>query len=103
MFACRPDLAFHVAQLSQRKAEKATAGDVKRVNRTVADIKENAPMTVPPLDRGSLTVVGYFDAGFANNTDLTSQLGMSILLKDKYDNAMYYALLFMEMSSRYSL
>lgn len=44
-------------------------------------------MTIPPLDRDSLSVVGFSDAGFANNENLTSQLGMLILLKGKDDNS----------------
>ncbi len=42
-------------------------------------------MKVPHLDFDSLSIRGYSDSGFANNPDLKSQLGMMILLMDKYD------------------
>ena len=44
-------------------------------------------IVIPKLDLASLHIVGYADAAFANNHDLSSQLGFVILLKDKYDNA----------------
>lgn len=39
------------------------------------------------MDLDSLYVVGYGDGAFAGNYDLSSQLGFTILLKDKHDNA----------------
>lgn len=72
VFACRPDLALYAAQLLQRKTGEAASSDVRKVSCTVADIKENVPITVPQLYKESLTAVGYSDAGLANNADLMS-------------------------------
>ena len=46
-----------------------------------------AHLQFPKLDMNSFRLVGYSDAALANNDDLTSQLGMIILLDEKHDNA----------------
>ena len=43
-------------------------------------------MTNPNLDIHTLRIVGYSDAAFANNTDLTSQLDRIVLLADVDEN-----------------
>lgn len=87
VFACRPDLSFDVAQLSQVSADNVDKKDILKLNNVVDAIKNEIPLTYRRLDKESLAVVGYADAGFANNTDHTSQLGMFVLLKDKDNNA----------------
>ncbi len=41
----------------------------------------------PKLDLSSLTTRGYSDSGFANNPDLKSQLGIVVMLVDKFEIA----------------
>lgn len=47
---------------------------------------------IKKLDTSSIHIRVYSDSSFANNQDLSSQLGM-ILLSDKYDNCniLYYS------------
>ncbi len=47
----------------------------------------------PKLDQESTSIKGYSDAGFATNKDLTSRLGMVVVLLDKFENAaiMHYS------------
>lgn len=87
VFASRPDLALNVAELSQRKADDSDAKDVKSLNKAISALKEDVPLIFSPLDEAWLTFHGYADAGFAINEDLTSQLGVFVLLKYKHDNA----------------
>ena len=49
--------------------------------------QEPAGIALPCLDTDSLYITGYADGAFANNADLSSQLGFIILLKDKSDKA----------------
>ncbi len=50
-------------------------------------LHDPAELLFVPLDSQSIHIVGYADAAFANNSDMSSQLGFIVLLKDKYDNA----------------
>ena len=53
----------------------------------------NLGIKFPKLNTETTTIREYSDAGFAKNDDLKSQLGMIILLVDKYHNAclLHYA------------
>ena len=64
-----------------------TKQDFKDLNNTVRHI-QNHPLSLrfPKLDTSSVRICGFSDAAFANNRDLTSQLGMVILLCDKQSN-----------------
>ncbi len=46
-----------------------------------------AHLLFPKLDLNSIRLVGYSDTAFANNHDLTSQLGRIILLTDDHNAA----------------
>jgi len=87
----RPDLAYAIGQL-QQVTEKIfyenKAAVLSELNRTVRRAKKDiVSIRIPKLDKDTLRVVGFSDAGFASNRDLSSQLGYIILLMDKSHNA----------------
>ena len=83
----RPDLQFEISQLAQitgRRFNDDARAHLKRLNAAIRYAHHNiAYLKFPKLDRSSLRIIGYSDAAFANNLDLTSQLGRIILLTDK--------------------
>lgn len=83
----RPDTSFHNARLSQIPPEKVSETDIKFLNQAITSLKIDRQLFLPELDLASLYIVGYADAAFANNVDLSSQLGFIVLLKDKRNNA----------------
>lgn len=72
VFSSRLDFAFDVSQLSQINADCVTKKDITKLNNVVDEIQENVPLTYRHLDKESISVVGYADAGFSNNADHTS-------------------------------
>ena len=87
----RPDLCLEISQLAQVtheafKEERKT--HVKRVNRVIKMAQENKyGLNIASLDKESLEVIGFSDASFAANADMSSQLGYICLLGDrKSDN-----------------
>ena len=87
----RPDLLFEISQLAQitsyRFATSANAC-IKRLNSAVRYALDNdASLKFRRLERDSLRLVGFSDASYANNHDLTSQLGRIIMLSDKSNNS----------------
>lgn len=83
----RPDVMFEVSQLTQVTADmfKEKRQDlIKRANKTVTYVRENeVSIKFPQLDMNSLHVVGYSDASFSMNADLSSQLGYIVFIGDK--------------------
>ena len=87
----RPDLQFEISQLAQitgqRFSDNAPA-HVQRLNAAIRYAINNiACIKFPQLDQSSVKLIGYSDAAFANNFDLSSQLGYIILLTDKNNAA----------------
>lgn len=83
----RPDCMFEISQLAQVTDEmfsKDSVQHIKRLNKTVVYATSH-PITlkIPKLDLLSLRVVGFSDASFANNHDLSTQLGHIVFLADK--------------------
>jgi hypothetical protein len=82
----RPDAAFAMGGPSQITSENINSEATKSSN----DLNDNLKKTVKrnlifcKLDVKSLHVVFYSDASFADNLDLSSQIGGIILLKDKH-------------------
>lgn len=64
VFDSRPDIEFDVDQLSQVSSDKVNNSDIAKMNRVVDDIKKDIPLTYLRLDKDSISVVGYEDAGF---------------------------------------
>ena len=87
----RPDCLFEISQLTQvtRDMFDTERKDiVKRANRVVSYAMDN-PVTIsfPQLDLDSVKVIGYSDASFANNRDLSSQLGYVVFMVDDQNHA----------------
>ena len=75
----RPDLQFEISQIAQitgqRFSENASA-HLQRFNAAIRYATNNvACIQLPQLDSSSVKITGYSDAAFANNFDLSSQLG----------------------------
>ncbi len=87
----RPDLLFEISQLSQITQpmfEQDAKACLKRLNGVERYAQKNVGyLKFPCLEQANVRIVGYSDAAFANNHDLTSQLCRVILLMDKIDNA----------------
>lgn len=87
----RPDVLFEIAILAQvTDAQfKASKRDcLKHLNRSVRyAITHRALLTIPKLNVSSICIIGFSDAPFANNRDLSIQLGYISLLVDKNCNS----------------
>lgn len=87
----RPDCAYNISQLAQTTEGYFTEEKekcLKLINETVKYAKSyRLDITFPKLSLDSLRIVGYSDASFANNRDLSSQLGYIILLMDDSEQA----------------
>ena len=57
------------------------------LNRDLRKVKKAQSVTFPQLDLKKLHVAGYCDAIFASNTDLSSQLGFVVALKNDKENS----------------
>lgn len=57
------------------------------MNASVRKAKIHLHVVLLKLEVESIPIALYADAAFANNRNLTSQLGFIVLLKDKNDNA----------------
>ena len=83
----RPDLQFEISQIAQVTAQRFkddAQAHLRRLNAAIRYAHSNpAHLKFPKLDYSSLHIIGYSDAAFANNHDLSSQLGRIILLTDK--------------------
>ena len=84
----RPEIAAPVNFLSQITEEKYNDKKIKIYNDTISMLKKNPNqgLKMIKLDSDSLHIKVFSDSSFANNIDLSSQLGFIILLCDKYDN-----------------
>ena len=87
----RPDMLLEISQIAQITLERFKQGAQahwKRLNSAISYAHNNvAHLKIPKLDLGTIRIVGYSDASFANNHDLSSQLGRIILLVDDDDSA----------------
>ena len=85
----RPDLLFEVSQLTQITADvfdETPISIIKQAKKVVNMAHEHqVTLRVPKLDLNTLRIIGISDASFANNRDLTSQLGYLLFLADKQD------------------
>lgn len=82
----RPDCLFEISQLAQITEDMFEA-DSKRViqqlNRAVRyAIQNQVSPKIPALDPDSLRIIGFSDSSFANNRDLSSQVGHICFLGD---------------------
>jgi len=84
---CQPEAAFDLsfaAQVTNPQEE-----NIKLLNRRIQWQIDNPTrgLTFVPLDIESLSLVIFTDASFANNKDLSSQIGFVIVLADGNNNA----------------
>lgn len=76
-----------LAQIAEAIFEKSKQGCIRRLNKAVKYAVDNrVRLKVFKLDGETLKVVGYSDSSFANNTDLTAQLGHIVLLSDSRES-----------------
>ena len=87
----RLDVLFEISQQAQVTEERFNVGAkeyIKRLNSSTKYAHNNvANLLFHKLNMNSVRLVGYSDAAFANNHDLTSLLGRIILLTEEHDNA----------------
>ena len=80
-----PDLQFEISQLAQITGQRFSENASAHVQRLIAAIRyatnNIACIKFPQLDPSSVKLIGYSDAAFANNFDLSLQLGYIILLR----------------------
>jgi hypothetical protein len=83
----RPDIAFQVAsliQVTENIFENNLSKNIRDANDLVAKIHatKNLKIIFQKLNLEFLKIVVYADASFANNLDLSSQLGFLVMLMD---------------------
>jgi len=87
----RADCLFEISQLAQVTAERfreERTASLRRLNKAIRFAVENPlALRIPKLDMETLKVVGFADASFANNHDLSTQLGHIVFLCDAKGNA----------------
>eukprot|EP00737_Agarophyton_chilense_P000247 gb/GEZJ01000282.1/.p1 GENE.gb/GEZJ01000282.1/~~gb/GEZJ01000282.1/.p1 ORF type:complete len:768 (+),score=79.54 gb/GEZJ01000282.1/:1785-4088(+) len=86
----RPDCLFEISQLAQITEDRYLSSPreaVKRLNRAVKFAVDNRlSLRIRKLDRNSIRVIGFSDSSFANNHDLSTQLGHICFIGDKNDS-----------------
>ena len=91
----RPDICASENILAHVTKNSFIPKLIKEFNKIVKYLKktEENGIIIQKLDNPSLHLLVYADASFANNSDLTSQLGYIILLADKFGkrNILHYA------------
>jgi hypothetical protein len=84
---CQPEAAFDLSFAAQ--STNPTKDDIKALNKRLEWQYDNASrgLRFVPLDTKTLRLVTFTDASFANNKDLSSQIGFVIVLADAANNA----------------
>ncbi|RAL67593.1 hypothetical protein DID88_008346 [Monilinia fructigena] len=84
---CQPEASYHLSVAAQVIDPKEE--DAVKLNKVIKWQMDNPTrgLTFVPLDMDSIQLVVFTDASFANNTDLSSQIGYVICLMDKHNNA----------------
>ena len=87
-----PDLQFEIfqsAQVTEKRFADSERSNIQRLNAAMRYAHNNvAYLKHPELELSNLRIIGYSDAAFPNNFDLTSQLGCIILLMDSSNRAL---------------
>lgn len=80
----RPDLCCAINRAAQVTAETFCERHVRQLKKAIqyAHNTKDLGLTYGPLDRETLHLRAYSDASFANNDDLSSQLGYIVMLCD---------------------
>lgn len=84
---CQPEAVFALSVAAQ--AMQPDENDIKALNEAIKRQKENPKrgLKFVKLDDKSLRLLIFTDASFANNKDLSSQIGYIIVLADSKGNA----------------
>ena len=84
-----PDCCYQISALAQitESTYKSTPKTfITQINRATNYTRSHpVAITFHQLDKATIKILGYADASFSNNLDLSSQLGFIILLSDKTD------------------
>jgi Reverse transcriptase (RNA-dependent DNA polymerase) len=88
----RPDIAYEVArgaQVTESQFGKDPSLFINDLNNVITHIQSDVKSGIifPRIDFNTAHVCVYTDASFANNMDLTSQIGYVVLLMDDSNNA----------------
>ncbi len=87
----RSDCLYEISQLAQVTEERYLTEKSKLVRQlnkaTKYAVDNRISLKIPKLDRDSLRVVVFADASFANNHDLSTQLGHICFLSDWFGNS----------------
>jgi hypothetical protein len=84
---CQPESSYDLSFAAQ--VTDPQEADVKQLNKRIQWQIDNAArgLTFVPLDLNSLSLLVFTDASFANNKDLSSQIGFVIVLTDRNQSA----------------
>lgn len=84
----RPDVAFESAVLSQITEDAIQPSHYLMLSSAIRNCKRNKlSLKCPHINMDTAKICGFSDASFANAADLSSQLGMVIILCDDQNNA----------------
>ena len=80
---CQPESAFNLSFAAQ--VTDLQEANIKQLNKRIQWQIDNPTrgLTFVPLDINSLSLLIFTDASFANNKDLSSQIGFVIVLTDR--------------------
>jgi hypothetical protein len=81
----QPEASFSLSYAAQ--ITDPTWKDAQALNACLKQQKAGKALTMVKLDESSLRLITFCDASFANNHDMSSQIGFVIVLADKHDNA----------------
>lgn len=86
----RPDLIFEVSNLDEvveARFLNNKSALVKRVIKILKFARDNpVRLLFKLLDHPSIHIIGFYDASFANNQDLSKQYGYILFLRDRFDH-----------------
>ena len=86
----RPDCLFEIAELAQITEimfDSSKRDIVKRLNKIIKlAINNRSSLKIRKLKKQSIRIIEFSDSSFANNADLSSQLGHIVFLGDESDN-----------------
>ena len=82
----RPDICAAISMTAQITAASFNAEKITVLNKVIKHLQKTADnaLLYKKLDVDSIAINAYADASFSNNSDLTSQLGFIVVLKDKH-------------------
>lgn len=90
---CQPEASFDMSRAAQQTKEPSE-DDVKALNTRLQWQMDNLErgFNYVPIDLKTAKMFVFVDASFANNQDLTSQLGISIIIGNEKDEQDYFKL-----------